>query len=119
MESETIKTLAQLGGQVVIACVALWLICRLADKYMAGFLAAMQAQATAMMKQAECIEGAKDSIQQFIDHDNNDHREILLGLRVVIKEVQQMGADLKAQREVIQGLCKDAGKPAGAVARIG
>jgi hypothetical protein len=72
-----------------------------------------------MKTQAECMGAMKDSGREFVDHDNNDHREILLGLRVVIKEVQQLSAEVKDQGKIIRGLCADAGKSAGALARKG
>ncbi len=109
MNPEIVKSLVTLGGEVVIACMALWVFYKLGNQYLTGIMEAMQTQASAMQTQAACLVEVKNNLSAYIAHDNNDHREILLSLQVVIKEVQQLGEEVKAQGEIIQSLRTDDG----------
>ncbi len=127
MDAALINRLIDQGAGVIVVIVIVYALVKLAMYFGKPFLEAqkqqaqaMLAQAQSMKTQADCMGQMKDSVREFVSRDNNDHREILLSLQVVIKEVQQLSTEVKAQGEIIQGVCKEAGlvKPSGAVARL-
>jgi len=128
MSPELVKILAMQGAGVMCFSILLYALVKLAMYFGKPFIEAQKQQAEAMLEQAQsmraqanCMEQMQGSVKEFVARDNNDHREILLGLQVVIKEVQQLGTEVKAQGESLKALCEETGKlrPAGAVARLG
>lgn len=119
MDPQLMNRIIDQGAGVIIAIAIIYALVKLAMYFGKPFLEAQKQQAEAMLQQAQsmktqadCMGQMKDSVREFVSRDNNDHREILLSLQVVIKEVQQMRDDVKAQGEIIQKICEDAGDTA-------
>ena len=77
--------LASDGGVVAVMLVALILFYRLLDKYGAAFLAAQQAQATAMTEQA----GGMASLAAAIREGQSDQKEVLYAVRLLADRLEQ------------------------------
>lgn len=114
-ESEMLKLLIAQGAGIVCYGILIYALVKLALHFGKPFIEAQRRQAQAMLEQAlsmktqaECLGVMKDSIQEFVLRDNNDHREILLNMQVIIREVAQLGAEVKAQGEAIQGIAEGA-----------
>jgi len=110
-EFEMTKLFAMQGAAVLCYGILIFALVKLAMYFGKPFIEAQRQQASAMLEQAqsmktqaECLGVMKDSVQEFVLRDNNDHREILLNMQVIIKEVAQLGAEVKAQGEAIKGI---------------
>jgi hypothetical protein len=110
MDIEFWKILIQQGAGIAALTLVVFFFYRLAIRFGQPFIDAQAAQAAAMQNQAESLKEMKDCFVGYISKDNNDHREILLGLQVVIAEVQKVNAQVKIQKELMEGICSDAGK---------
>jgi hypothetical protein len=89
-EIELIKAAMNLGTLFVVFLAMLYLGYRLAlhagpgiVKYAAAFIAAQE-------KQAAAISEVKDAIRDYVTTDNDEHREILLGLQVLAKMMEEL-----------------------------
>lgn len=109
MPPEFAKVLMGQAAGVIIACAIIWALYKLAIHFGGPFIQAQKAQATAMEQQAsamrdqaECLQGMRISVRDYVARDSNDHREILIGLQVVIKEVQVLGEEVRNQGEEIR-----------------
>jgi len=117
MDPQLANRIIDQGAGVIVVIVIVYALVRLAMYFGKPFLEAqkqqapaMLAQAQSMQTQADCMGQMKDSVREFVGRDNNDHREILLGLQVVAKEVQKLGNEVKAQGEIIKGICEESGR---------
>ncbi len=97
---DLIKTIADLGGSTVIAALMIWCIYKLLERFGTAFIQAHQQIAESIGAQARCMSEMREGIDNFIQKDNSEHREILLGLQVV-------GAELKALIEEIRDMRKE------------
>lgn len=109
MTPEIVREFLGQAAGVVIACAIIWALYKLAIHFGGPFIEAqkaqadaMQQQASAMKDQAECMQGMRITVQDYVARDNNDHREILIGLQMVFKEVQGLGEAVKVQGEEIR-----------------
>ncbi|MDA8087912.1 MAG: hypothetical protein M0Z75_14585 [Nitrospiraceae bacterium] len=93
------QALIQAGGGLLIALVILLGLYRLADKHGTQFIAAQQAQAVAMGKQAESMDEMKSSIKEFIGRDNSEHREILILQKMTIGKLSGLEERLNGREK--------------------
>jgi hypothetical protein len=110
-EIEMIRLFATQGAAVLCYGILIFALVKLAMYFGKPFIEAQRQQASAMLEQAlsmktqaECLGVMKDSVQEFVLRDNNDHREILLNMQVIIKEVAQLGAEVKTQGGIIKAI---------------
>ncbi len=96
---ELIKVLADLGGTVVITLFLIWMAWKVIRYFGTAFLTAIQEIAHAMSRQAACLAEMKDTVTQFVAKDNSEHREILLSLQVVAKEITTLTDEIRRQRK--------------------
>ncbi|MDA8170302.1 MAG: hypothetical protein M0Z48_00535 [Nitrospiraceae bacterium] len=94
-----VQALINAGGGLLIALVILLGLYRLADKHGVQFIAAQQAQAVAMGKQAESMEDMKTAIKEFVGRDNSEHREILILQKLTIDKLKDLEGALNGGRE--------------------
>ena len=87
---DLLKSLIFWGPGAVLALAMIWALYKLADKHGGAFIAAQQAQATALTAQAQSMEGLKTSMQAFVAKDNGEHREMLLLLKYLAQDKQEM-----------------------------
>lgn len=102
-----VKSLFDLGCTVVVVAMMLIFAYKLFSKFGKEFIKTQKDMATAMGSQASSMGGMKESVELFIRSDAMDHREILLSLQVVGKElvtvVESLGA-LNERQENIETL---------------
>lgn len=103
-ELEVIKTAMDMGGTIfitilIVICLAIlaWKFGGSAMKCMAEFISAQQRQADAMTAQAASMSDIKNAVHEYITRDNSEHREILLGLQVLAKEMRELTNELAGQ----------------------
>jgi len=87
---ELIKILANLGGVVVVAWLLIRMIGKLLGNYGAAFIGTQEKMAEAMGRQAQSMGGMKDTLVDFVGKDSGEHREIILGLQVVGRELKTL-----------------------------
>lgn len=85
---ELINSLLDLGGTAFIAAIVIFFAYKLLARFGAPFVNSQQNIAKAMGEQAQSMSSMTDSVQDFIGRDHNEHKEILLGLQVVGKELK-------------------------------
>lgn len=107
-----IDRLASQAAGVVISIVIIYFVYKLAVYFGKPFIDAQKQQATAMMNQAESMKaqaesmgGMKNALCDFVSRDNNDHREILMGLQVVARDVQDLTSAVKKQSQLVDAIC--------------
>ncbi|MFA7465189.1 MAG: hypothetical protein WCY54_09055 [Syntrophales bacterium] len=94
---EILKNLAFWGPGAVIAGLMILAFYRLASGFIKGFLsigqdfiAAQNEQAASLAKMAQGTEGLRDSINGFVNRDNQEHREMILLLKYTRGEISQI-----------------------------
>ncbi|WP_027358415.1 hypothetical protein [Desulforegula conservatrix] len=104
-ELEVVRTAMDMGGTIfivilLVVCLAVlaWRFGGSAMKCMAEFIAAQQRQADAMTAQAASMSDIKNAVHEYITRDNSEHREILLGLQVLAREMRELTNELAGQR---------------------
>jgi len=107
---EIAKSLAFWGPGAVIAGLLIWALYRLADKLIEqtvsgfmglgkDFIAAQNEQAASLAKMAQGTEGLRDSINEFVRRDNNEHREMVILLKYTREQIDQ-------QTEIMETIAK-------------
>lgn len=99
-ELSLIKVLVDLGGTVVVSVLLIFGLYKLLSRFGCAFITAQEKMAEAMADQAKSTSGMRDAIQNFIQKDNNEHREILLGLQVVGEELKCLTTEVRFLREL-------------------
>ncbi|HRR41013.1 MAG TPA: hypothetical protein P5244_07245 [Syntrophales bacterium] len=103
--TEIFKSLVFWGPGCVIAGVIIWALYRLAntfiEKFVTGlmsigtdFISAQKEQAASLAKMAQGTEGLRDSITNFVNRDNQEHREIIILLKYTRDQINQLTGSL-------------------------
>jgi len=111
---EIIKQTAFWGPGAVVAAVIIGCVYRLADRFIGrsisgimeighAFVDAQREQAASLAKLAQGTEGLRDSINNFVTHDNQEHREMIILLKYTRGEINA----LKDTMETIARHLKD------------
>jgi hypothetical protein len=119
-ELEIIKSVVDMGGTILVVVMVIGALAALAWKLMPATLAyrsdtikAMQNQAViaakqadgtvknaeAMGLQAQIMSEIKDTFQEYITKDNNEHREILLGLQVLARGLKELTQEIRHDQD--------------------
>ncbi len=69
----------------------IWFAYKLFGRFGEAFISTQQEIARAMGKNAQNMAGMKEVMNNFVSRDTADHREMLLTLQVVGKELKQFG----------------------------
>ncbi|MDP2167467.1 MAG: hypothetical protein Q8J64_03950 [Thermodesulfovibrionales bacterium] len=88
IETEFMKALINAGVGAFIALLILVGLYRIAHRIGIEFVRAQQAQAEALGRQAQSMEGLTMSIQDFVGRDSGEHREMLVLLRFIAQQQQ-------------------------------
>lgn len=120
-----IKNLIFWGPGAIIAAIIIVAAYRLASKFIGksvdgileigrSFVAAQKEQAASLAKMAQGTEGLRDSINTFVNRDNQEHREIIIllkftrdelnGIKESLEEINGMQASLTAIEKHIKEL---------------
>jgi hypothetical protein len=105
VEAALLKALANAGVGAVMALVMLVGLYRIAHRLGVEFIRAQQAQAEALARQAQSMEGLRESVQSMLLRDNSEHREML----VLLKYIAQKGLCAKTS----EGGTDEKKEPAG------
>jgi hypothetical protein len=92
VEGELLKALLNAGGSAAIAIVLLVGIYRLANKFGVNFLEAHEGQTKA-------INRLTDTLEKFINRDQNEHREMIILLKVLTEKMEGI-EDGRKKREI-------------------
>lgn len=87
---EVAKTLVFWGPGAVIAALIIFALYKLADKFAARAIEAQQAQAVALSAQASVMESLQKSIQEYVNRDNSEHREMLVLMKYTAQHIQSL-----------------------------
>lgn len=96
---EIFKILAEMGGTVLITVLLIWFAWKVIEKFGTQFIQTQQQIAEAMCQQAQCMSDVKDTVTEFVGRDNSEHREILLSMQVVGRELQTLTSEVRRQNE--------------------
>ncbi|MEN6375340.1 MAG: hypothetical protein ABFD75_11260 [Smithella sp.] len=88
------------GPGAIIAGILIWAAYRLLDKFIEKVVAGMldigqsfvtvqKEQAASMAKMAQGTEGLRDCINNFVNRDNQEHREIIILLKYTRDQINQ------------------------------
>ncbi len=77
------KAISIWGPGGALAAIIIFLLYRLADKFIPSFIAAQQAMAAALSKLAEGTQGLKECLADAVKTDNTEHREMIILLKVI------------------------------------
>lgn len=101
-ELEVVMAITDMGGSIFIAVLIVVVLAGLAWKLggrlvlLGGqVIAVMQNQADAQAGQATAMKEMKDALSQYILKDNDEHREILLGVEVMADKLNHLTQAVK------------------------
>ena len=89
-ELDLVRPLLDLGGTAFIAGVIVFSAYKLLTRFGVPFISSQHEIAKAMGQQAQSMSSMTDSVHDFIGRDHSEHKEILLGLQVVGKELKTL-----------------------------
>jgi hypothetical protein len=92
---ELLKILIDLGCTVLITILLIYFAYKLINKFGVPFIKSQQEVAKAMGHQAQSMADMQSTVHDFVAGDNSDHREILLSLQVVGKELKTLSDEVK------------------------
>jgi len=87
---DLVKILLDLGGTAFIAVLLIYFGYKIISRFGEPFIASQNKIATAMGQQAQSLTNMQGSVTDFIGRDHNEHKEIILGLQVVGKELETL-----------------------------
>lgn len=97
--AEVLKSLIFWGPGSVIAAFIIYVLYRLANSLGLKFIEAQLQQADALARQAQSMERLQVSIQAFVTRDNNEHREMIILLKVVADGQETIAKKVDAFKE--------------------
>ncbi|MCP3942203.1 MAG: hypothetical protein GY710_12055 [Desulfobacteraceae bacterium] len=96
-EIELVKAVLDMGGSITIAILIIialaliaWKLSAHLVKFSGDLVMVMQNQADALAGQATAMGEMKDALNLYVLKDNDEHREILLGLSVMAREMKDL-----------------------------
>jgi hypothetical protein len=108
MEGELLRAAVNAGVGGAIAGLIIFLSYKLVSRLIMNIgmrmVAAFEAQADAISKQANSMEGLTNSIREFVGRDNSEHREMLVLLKYIAQKRMEFG-DVKNERREMRELC--------------
>lgn len=87
---EVAKTLVFWGPGAVIAALIIFALYKLADKFAGRAIEAQQAQAVALASQASAMQDLQKSMQEYVNKDNGEHREMLVLMKYTAQHIQSL-----------------------------
>ncbi len=94
MEEKIIEAAISAGVGGLIAIVIIYFTYRLASmlllKVGTEMVGAFTAQAAAITRQADSMEGLTKSLREYVERDNSEHREIIILLKVMNERLMHM-----------------------------
>ncbi len=88
--AEIIKALCFWGPGAVIAGLMILALYKLAKNIGLEFVSAQRSQAEALGKQAQSMEGLRESIQGYIVRESKEHREIVILQKVILDRIENL-----------------------------
>lgn len=100
---DVLKSLILWGPGAVIAGVIIFVLYKLTTNIGLKFIDVGREQAQALAKQAHGMEGLRDAIQAFVNRDNQEHRDMMVMLRVIVDRLERRFAN----EVTVNERCKD------------
>ena len=97
---EALKSLVFWGPGALIAGLMIYAIYQFASDIGVKFIEVQKEQAQALGRQAQSMEGLKDSIQGFVLRDNNEHREMIILLKVIADKIERLENGGRKKRKI-------------------
>lgn len=92
------RSLLNAGTGAIMAFVILLGLYRMANRLGIEFVKAQKEQAQALARQAQSMEGLRESIQGFFSKDNSEHREMLVLLKYIAQKHERDRAEMDEMR---------------------
>jgi len=89
-ESGIVNSFIDAGTGALMALIILVGLYRMANRLGLEFVKAQKLQAEALARQAQSLEGLRESIQNFFMRDNSEHREMLVLLKYIAQKQEEM-----------------------------
>jgi hypothetical protein len=86
---ELVNSFINAGTGALMALIILVGLYRIANRLGVEFVRAQKLQAEALAKQAQSLEGLRESIKDFIMRDNSEHREMLVLLKYIVQKEEE------------------------------
>ena len=96
---ELAKMFADLGSTVLITVMLVFFAYKLINKFGLPFIESQQKIAEAMGQQAQCMTDIQTTVNDYVRRENNDHREILLSMQVVVGEIKGLKQEVRKQHD--------------------
>lgn len=97
--ADILKSLVFWGPGAVIAAYIIYVLYKLGNSLGLKFIEAQLQQADALARQAQSMERLQVSIQAFVTRDNNEHREMIILLKVVAEDLRHIAGKVDAFEE--------------------
>ena len=96
---DALKIVSDLGGTVAIAVTVVVCAYKLLGRFGVPFISALEKIAVAAGDQAKNMGEVKVAVDKFVNKDNMEHREILLGMQVVGEELKSLACEVRSLRK--------------------
>ena len=97
---DALKALVFWGPGALIAGLMIYATYRFASDIGVQFIEVQKEQAEALCRQAQGMEGVRDSIHAFVMRDNNEHREMIILLKVIAEKIERLDNDGRKKRKI-------------------
>lgn len=101
--SEVLKSLCFWGPGALLSGAMIYALYKLADtfidKFAIDFIAAQKAQAESLGRLAQGAENLRDCINNFVERDNKEHREIIILLKYITEKVDRIEEGASGSKE--------------------
>ncbi len=87
--ADIFKSLIFWGPGAVIAGYIIFILYKLANTLGLEFIKVQREQAQALARQAQSMEGLTGSIQSFVNRDNQEHKDMMIMLRIVVDRLER------------------------------
>jgi len=94
-----LKIAADLGGSTVTALAIIYFVYKIFARFGTAFVEAHQQIAQSMSAQAQSLNEMRAGLDRYIERDNSEHREILLGVQVMGDELKSLVCEIREMRE--------------------
>ena len=94
-----VKSIVDLGCTVVVCALIVIVFYKLSMRFGERFMSSQEKIAEALAQQAQSLSGVNGAIQTYIQKDNTEHREILLGLQVVGENLKWLTDELRSSKK--------------------
>lgn len=104
MSEQLITALIDRGTGALIAFAMLFIGYKLFNKHIVSFIDSQKGMAGAMQQQAKIMTNVQQSIQSYVVRDNDEHRELMIMVKVLIRDQKDQAETNELEQKKIIGL---------------